>query len=215
MNNDNYSQTEDSIHATSLSDEQCSNYQYFADKDINITDYPDVINNYSFEQSLEDYSEKIKLYSCVKQKKLQCEFYSNMFTSEKSNIVIEDKDDEYEELSLIAESFNIDVNSTIILHKLILQDLNIPEEILNELLCLQYERANFCKTLIKLKNDKIVSIHTCYDLKNKDIYNSITDYMSTIIVEKYLKYKTFNLKQQQRIKDILLHNFLFYNAYFC
>ncbi|AOP70631.1 hypothetical protein AB837_00559 [bacterium AB1] len=186
---------------------------------VDRTNYPELLSNYSFEESLEDYCDKLSKYSCEQKLRSQCKFYELCYKDRNGSKSIlhpsslSPIDSMHEELSLDLESFGLETCKQYILHELILEDLNIPKNVLDKLKEAQKERSALCSTFVNTRVDKVVSVHITYDLQNAEQYKSITNQMSKIIQEDYLsQHEEFNSQQKENIIKFLLHKFLLINA---
>ncbi|AOP70500.1 hypothetical protein AB837_00428 [bacterium AB1] len=168
--------------------------------DINSEDYPQLVSDYDFEHCVQKYSDLIKAYKTEHKSELSCPCY-----------LLKDyiQEEIYVEHSVNLEGSNLSFIPTIVSHKLIVQTLDIPKEVMSELNCLQTQRSELYGLCVMEKDKIINSIYVHYSLNNKKKYDEISKKMAEIIQQKYLSFKHFNQTQQDNILNILMNAFLF------
>ncbi|AOP70559.1 hypothetical protein AB837_00487 [bacterium AB1] len=183
-------------------------------EDIDLSQYPEIINNYDFDKNLQDYCDKIKLYSCKNRYKYDCMFYKYIQSLEDEDSDDDNYDDseDYIEQTLELDFLDIDINIYKALHRSFLEYLNIPSDISDTIEDLQIIRSYYYKMCVCIKNNKIISINLCYTKEDKEKYENISNTMGDFIQQEFLSLSSFCKISQQNIINFLLHAHLFNNA---
>lgn len=161
----------------------------------------DVVNNFSFKETLLQYDQHV-MYN---HSNYSCKLLSLCFHSIHT-MMCYDSPENYEQQIWY---LNADLQTFLITRQLMLESLNLPESLKTQLSDLQKQRSQLYNMYVYIDKDIIHTVYLDCHLQDKKKYKNIYQNMCKAIQEQYLDYHEFSDRENMNIMTFLLTSYLF------